>query len=64
MVKLFCRLVIRFERVVLQWPRRRNSVWMPDFIEVALSQPQQNGSVDLAVAAHKVMQAGVKALAS
>src|ERR1700730_16158873 len=62
-VEFFGRLVIGHERVVLQRTCWRNPVQMPDFIEVAFSQPQQNGSVDLAVAAYKIVKAGMKAFA-
>src|ERR1700685_323518 len=62
-VKFFGRLVMGLERVVLQRPGRGNPVRMPDFIEVAFPQPQQNGAVDLAVAAHEIMKAGMKAFA-
>ena len=36
---------------------------VPDFAEVALAQPQQDGAIDLAVAADEIMQARMKAAA-
>ena len=62
-IKFFGGLVIGLECVVLQRPRWRNPVGMPDFIKVPLAQPQQDGTIDLAVAAHEIMQAGMKAFA-
>ena len=62
-IKFFGSLVIGLKRVVLQRPSRGNPVGMPDFIEVPLAQPQQDGAIDFAVAAHEIMQAGMKILA-
>lgn len=62
-VKFFGRLVMGLERIVLQRPGRGNPVRVPDFVEVAFSEPQQNGAVYLTVAAHEIMKARMKAFA-
>jgi hypothetical protein len=61
-IKFLCGLIIGLERVVLQWPCRRYPVGMSDLIEVLLSKPQQNGTINLAVAAYEIVKAGMKAL--
>src|SRR5581483_8930883 len=62
-IEFFGSLVIGLKGVILQRPCRRNTVRMPDFIKIPLTEPQQNGTVDLAVAAHEIMKSGMKALA-
>ena len=62
-IEFFRGLVVRFKCIVFQRPRWRNSIGMSDFVEVPLPQAQQHGTVDLAVAADKVVKSGVKALA-
>ena len=62
-VEFLGRLVIGFKRVVLQRPGWRNPVRMPDFVKVPLTEPQQDGAVDFAIAANEIMKAGMKTLA-
>ena len=62
-IELLGGLIIRLKRVVLERPRRRDAVRMPDLIEVLLAQPQQHRPIHLAVAAHKIVQARMKRLA-
>src|ERR1700712_4077934 len=52
--------VVRLPKVVAQWPRRRNSVLMPQLAEVALAQAEQGGAIDLGVATDKIMQPGTE----
>src|SRR5665213_173505 len=55
--------VIGFEDGILQRPRRRNAVLVPDLVEVALPHAKECSAVDLRIAANVVMQAWMEAFA-
>src|SRR6185312_13679151 len=56
-------IVIGCERIVFEWPRRRDATGMDDFLEVAHAQPEQRRPIYLAVTANPIMQRGGKAFA-
>src|SRR5262245_61742244 len=54
-VKVFRLRIVRFQIIIAEWPRRRDSAMMLQFAEIFLSQAKQGGSIKFRVLTHVVI---------